>query len=273
MSTSKSAQSLIPKDPAKVMVIRDVTPNITTFSTPFLRFGRIKIGGRGTVVKLQSGSLAVFSPVALTQDVKTKIQSMGTLKYIVAPDIEHHIFISPWAKEYPQAELIGMEGLPEKRENDEATKGYKFAHVFSPKNKLEMTISREFDAEFDFEYVHSHSNKELVFLHKPSRTMIEADMLFNLPATEQFSKTGVSPTSGLLTKLFGGIMNTRGEMVWQKRFLWYAAGGKDRAGFTESVKRMRTWDYDRIIPCHGDVIETGGKKIFENATSWFVEQK
>ena len=273
MSTSKSAASLIPKDPEKVMVIRDVTPTITTFSTPFLRFSRIKIGGRGTIVKLQSGSLAIFSPVALTPDVKSKVRSMGTLKYIVAPDIEHHIFISPWAKEYPQAEIIGMEGLPEKREGDEATKGVKFAHVFSPKNKLDMKISPEFDAEFDYEYVHSHTNKELVFLHKPSRTMIEADMLFNLPATEQFSKTGVDPNSGLLTKLFGSIMNTRGTMVWQKRFLWYAAGGKDRPGFTDSVKRMRQWDYERIIPCHGDVIETGGKKIFEQATAWFVESK
>jgi len=273
MSTSKSAASLIPKDPEKVMVIRDITPTITTFSTPFLRFGRLKIGGRGTLVKLQSGSLAVFSPVALTQDVKQKVQSLGTLKYIVAPDIEHHIFISVWAKEYPQAEVIGMEGLPEKREQDEATKGVKFAHVFSPKNKLDMKISPEFDAEFDYEYVHSHKNKELVFLHKPSRTMIQADILFNLPATEQFSKSGIDPTSGFLTKLFGGIMNTRGQMVWQKRFLWYGAGGKDRPGFTESVKRMRAWDYDRIIPCHGDVIETGGKGIFEQLTAWFVESK
>lgn len=31
------------------MVIRNVTPNIVTFSVPFARFGRIKIGGRGTL--------------------------------------------------------------------------------------------------------------------------------------------------------------------------------------------------------------------------------
>ena len=35
--------------------------------------------------------------------------------------------------------------------------------------------------------------------HKPSRTMIEADLLFNLPATEQFSKSGTDPRSGILT--------------------------------------------------------------------------
>jgi len=273
MSTSKSSASLIPADPAKVMVIRDVTPDITTLSVPFLRFGHIKIGGRGTLVKLKTGNVAVFSPVALTPNVKAKVQSLGPIKYIVAPDIEHHIFVSPWAEEYPEAEVIGMEGLPEKREGDPATKGTKFTHIFSAKNKLDQRITPEFDEEFSYEYVHSHVNKELVFLHKPSRTLIEADLLFNLPATEQYSKTGQNARSGILTKLFGGIMNTRGDMIWQKRFLWYAAGGKDRPGFGESAKRIKQWDFDRIIPCHGDVIETGGKAIVEKATAWFVDGK
>ena len=255
------------------MVIRDVTPNITTFSVPFLRFGHLKFGGRGTIVKLQTGFLAVFSPVALTTEVKSKVQSMGTVKYLVAPDFEHHIFISPWSKEYPQAEVVGMEGLPEKREGDPATKGVKFSHVFSASNKKDTKVSPEFDAEFDYEYVHSHQNKELVFLHKPTRTMIEADLVFNLPATEQYSKTGLNANSGVLTKIFGAIMNTRGSALWQKRFLWYAAGGKDRKGFAESVAVMTKWDFDRIIPCHGDVIETGGKTIFNNLMQWFSEGK
>jgi Domain of unknown function (DUF4336) len=274
MSTSKSAASLIPSNPSAVMVIRDLTPNITTFSTPFLRFSRIKVGGRGTLVKLSTGSLAVFSPVALTPEVQQKLTAQGNkVKYIIAPDIEHHIFISSWVATFPEAEVIGMEGLPEKREADEATKGTKFAHVFTAKNKLDLKISPEFDAEFDYEYFHSHANKELVFLHKPSKTMIEADLIFNLPATEQFSRSGVDATSGILTKLFGGIMNTRGNMIWQKRFLWYASGGADRPAFAESVKRIKKWDYDRLIPCHGDVIETGGKRIVDEATAWFANIK
>ena len=255
------------------MVIRDITPDITTLSVPFFRFGQIKIGGRGTLVKLQTGNVAVFSPVAFTPDVQTKLRSMGPVKYIVAPDIEHHIFVSPWAKEYPEAEVIGMEGLPEKREKDQATKGTKIHHVFSASNKLDMHISPEFDAEFAYEFFDSHANKELVFLHKPSRTLIEADLVFNLPATEQFSKTGQSASSGILTKLFSSLMNTNGEMLWQKRFLWYAAGSKDRKGFAESARRIKAWDYDRLIPCHGDVVETGGKAIVDKATAWYTEGK
>ncbi|KAK7626625.1 hypothetical protein IWX48DRAFT_621409, partial [Phyllosticta citricarpa] len=68
------ASKLVPSNPDQVMVIRDVVPNvITTCSVPFARFGHIKIGGRGTIVRLQNGSLAVFSPVALTEEVKKKV--------------------------------------------------------------------------------------------------------------------------------------------------------------------------------------------------------
>ncbi|KAK5560491.1 hypothetical protein LTR46_000799 [Exophiala xenobiotica] len=262
------ASKLLPANPEKVMVIRDLpNSNITTLSLPFLRFGHIKVGGRATLVKLQTGNVAVFSPVALTSDVKSKVQTMGPIKYIIAPDLEHHLMVETWAKEYPEAELIAPEGLPEKHP------GLKFAHVFTSKAKSDMHISTEFDKEFDSEYFPMHPNKELVFYHKPSRTMIEADLLFNLPATEQFSKSGTDPRSGILTKIFAGIMNTRGDMTWQKRMLWYAFSSSDRAGFAASAKRMKAaWDYDRIIPCHGDVIETGGKSVMDKAMAWFYEK-
>lgn len=39
-------------------------------------------------VRLQSGSLAVFSPVALTDEVKAKVAELGEVRYICAPDAE-----------------------------------------------------------------------------------------------------------------------------------------------------------------------------------------
>jgi len=43
------SSKLVPANPEEVMVIREITPNVTTLSLPFLRFGRIKIGGRATI--------------------------------------------------------------------------------------------------------------------------------------------------------------------------------------------------------------------------------
>jgi hypothetical protein len=50
---------LVPSNPEKVMVIRDVVPKtITTLSVPFFRFGKIKIGGRGTIGEPQNRTVA-----------------------------------------------------------------------------------------------------------------------------------------------------------------------------------------------------------------------
>ncbi|KAF2232665.1 hypothetical protein EV356DRAFT_525048 [Viridothelium virens] len=261
---------LIPPNPSEVMVIRKVTPNITTLSAPFSRFGRVKIGGRGTIVRLSSGALAVFSPVALTPEVKETVRGMGEVKYIAAPDLEHHIFLGPWHDEYPSAKVIGPEGLAEKRAKQK-NENVPFSVIFSSKDKEANKVDPEFDADFDHEYVDAHPNKELVFNFRPDKTLIEADLLFNLPATEQYSRHGESPTSGVLTQFFNSINNTRGNAIWQKRLIWYAFSASNRTSFNASIAKINKWDFNRIIPCHGDVIETDGRGIFQKVMEWNLQ--
>jgi hypothetical protein len=131
-------------------------------------------------------------------------------------------------------------------------------------------VSEEFDRDFDSEYVYAHGNKELVFHHKPSGTLIEADLLFNLPATEQFSKSDINPLAGIWNKLFNALQHTRGDAVWQRRMIWYGIA-KPRPDYNESMSKIAQWNFDRIIPCHGDVIETGGKGIFEKVMKWHLD--
>ncbi len=270
MASSKLANS----NPATTMVMRDILPSITTLSVPFaFAGGRVKAGGRATIIRLFTGSLAVFSPVTLTPTVRKKLASLGTVRYIIAPNIAHHIHILPWTKAFPDANVICVEGLPEKREKDDSTKGTIFSHIFTADNKNELRISDEFDAEFDYEYVGAASNKDLVFLHKPTRTLIEADLLFNLPATEQYSKVSEGVNSGWLGRAVTSAFSSRGNLVWQKRFLWYGVGSKHRQSFAESLRRIFEWDFERIIPCHGDVIEKGAKATLAQATEGFIRGK
>ncbi|TLS23470.1 uncharacterized protein PpBr36_05648 [Pyricularia pennisetigena] len=275
-SVGTMSSKLIPDNPAEVMVIRNITPNVVTMSVPFKRFGHFDIGGRGTIVRLTSGSLAVFSPVALTPDVKTKVAEMGgKLQYIVATDIEHHIFVSDWKKEYPDAHILGPEGLPEKRakvHNDERIGKEAFHTVFTKAEKGKQTVTPEFDADFTYEFVDAHPNKELVFLYRPDRVLIQADMLFNLPAIEQYSRVpeAAKPKNGLLNRFFTSVNTTAGDAMGIKRFLWYAISSKDREGFNKSVQRINEWDFVTIVPCHGETIEGNGKEVFEKRSYMLV---
>lgn len=272
---------LIPSNPDEVMVIRDVTPNVVTFSVPFLRFGRFPIGGRGTLVRLTSGALAVFSPVALTEATKAKVASLGgDVRYLVAPDIEHHIFLSEWAAAYPAAKLVGPEGLPEKRrkasESGEPKVGSEpFAVVVTRENCKGLKFGDDFDRDFEMEYVHVHPNKELVFLYKPDRVLIEADLMFNLPAVEQYSRVpeAEKPKLGVLGRLFEGLQTTEGEAKWMKRVLWHLVRRRDSGGFDESVRRIAGWDFETVVPCHGETMVGDGKAVFEKVFEWHLKGK
>lgn len=230
-------------------------------------------------VKLSSGSLAVFSPVALTDDVKAKLTELGgTVKYIIAPDIEHHIFITEWHQAFPDAKIIGPEGLPEKRAKQSATDpkigNDEFAVVFKAQDKLNTKVDEEFDHDFEYEYVDAHANKELVFFYKPDKVLVEADLLFNLPANEQYSKVPESENKpGFLVRQFMSMQTTQGEAKGTKRFIWYVLSARDRTGFNESVQRINAWDFETIIPCHGDSIVGDGKQLFEKVFEWHLHGK
>ncbi|KAI1457339.1 hypothetical protein F4805DRAFT_429002 [Annulohypoxylon moriforme] len=279
ISTLTMSSKLIPSNPSDVAVLRTVTPNVVTVSVPFARFGIIRVGGRGTIIRLTSGTLAVFSPVALTPETQAKITELGgNVGYIIAGDIEHHIFITEWAKAYPNAKIVGPKGLAEKRAkvNDDPKIGHEpFAFEWSAENKSSNAVSDEFAADFEVEYVDAHPNKEVVLFYKPDRVLIEADLMFNLPAIEQYSRVPEAQRTGngFLNKIFESINNTSGEAKGIKRFLWYAIsnGTKDRPSFNESVQRIGSWDFDTIIPCHGETIVGGGKELFNKVFEWHLQ--
>jgi hypothetical protein len=226
-------------------------------------------------VKLRTGSLAIFSPVALTPTVQAKLSSMGTVRYIAAPDLEHHIFLSSWSAAFPSAHVIAPEGLAEKRAKlsatDKSVTNVPISTTFTKQGKENVRVTEEFDEEFEYEYVDAHPNKELVFFHKPTKTLIEADLMFNLPATEQYSRSGIDATTGWATRIFGGLQNTRGEATWQKRLIWYALSSSDRNGFNKSIGRINRWGFENVAPCHGETILGDGKGVFEKVFAWHLQ--
>ena len=225
-------------------------------------------------VKLSSGALFVFSPVALTAAVRASIDSLGgRVAYVAAPDLEHHLFLSSWAAAYPKAHFIAPYGLPQKRArlsaHDPAVTVVPFQTVFGAANKRHVSIAPDLDAEMDYELVDAHVNKELVFFHRPSKTLIQADLFFNLPATEQYSRTGEPADRGWASRLSCRLQSARS--VWQKRMLWYLVSSGNRPGFNESIKKINGWDFENVIPCHGDSILGEGKMVFESVFQWHLQ--
>ncbi|KZO89969.1 hypothetical protein CALVIDRAFT_551709 [Calocera viscosa TUFC12733] len=229
-------------------VIREVASGVWIFSRPFSRFGILPVGGRSTAIKLGSGDVWVLASTQLDDPTKAKLHELGPVKYIIAADAVHNLFISQFKLEFPEAKCIGVEPLLEKRKDITWDGAY---------GKDAPDTKYGYEPEIQAHHFPSHVNQDVAFLHAPSKTLIEADLLFNLPAKEQYSKTKSPNSLAIQWSGFGP------DSALHKRFGLLI--GKNKDVMRSDVQAVATWDFDRIIPCHGDVIEKDGKKAWTTA--------
>lgn len=75
----------------KSVIQREVVPEaIWAIAKPFLRFSHAKIGGRASIIKLANGDLFIISPTALEEGTQKWGDSIGKVKYLLAPNLEVH---------------------------------------------------------------------------------------------------------------------------------------------------------------------------------------
>lgn len=51
------------------------------------------MGGRSTAIKLSSGDVWVIASTPLNDETKAAVEKLGTVKYILAADADHHFFL------------------------------------------------------------------------------------------------------------------------------------------------------------------------------------
>ncbi|KAI6006982.1 hypothetical protein EDD15DRAFT_2358055 [Pisolithus albus] len=223
-------------------VIREVTKGVWTFSRPFARYGVLPMGGRSTAIKLSDGGVWVLASTPLTEETKRTIDELGQVKYIINADAVHHLFLGEFRRAYPDAKLIGVVDTL-KRIDD---KSIKFDGLWGRDSP---------DTEYGFEddikhcYFSGFRNKDVAFLHVASKSLIEADLLLNLPATEQYSKCS----------------------RWIPQATLKPTDLIDFRAMKRDARKVASWDFDRIIPCHGDVIERDGNKAWREAYKFFID--
>ncbi|THH01291.1 hypothetical protein EW026_g1387 [Hermanssonia centrifuga] len=237
-------------------IIRQVAPGVTIFSRPFTRFaGLFPMGGRSTAIKLSSGGVWVVASTPLNTETKETIDAMGSVEYILAASADHHLFLGEWKNAYPEAKIIGMEGLPEKK------KAERWA-FFGSYGIDPPAATYGFENDIQSCYFSGFSKKDVAWLHIPSKTLIVADLLFNLPAKEQYSKSSSSP------KLAFFFPNFEPYSKFHQKFVWNE--GKDKNAMKRDAQTVSEWDFERIIPCHGDVIEEDARKAWASAYTRYL---
>lgn len=243
-----------PQAQTSEIVIREVTKDVWTFSRPFHLFNRLPVGGRSTAIRLSDGSVWIFVSTPLTDETKKKLSELGEVKYLVAGNAFHHLFLKSYKDAYAGAKVIGPEALNAKKESE----GWQLDEVFSASNP---DVKHGFEDEIEHCYFSGYKNKDVAFFHKASRTAIGADLLFNLPGTEQYAMSKLSPHYPIFTRFapYSYIM---------KVFIWLKE--EDKAAMKRDAQKVASWDFDKYIPCHGNVIESNAKDAWKAAWSRYL---
>ena len=225
--------------------MKELVPDRLWFREMPLRLYGIELGTRMSVVRLsgEGGGLWLHSPVALDQRLREELDELGRVRFVVCPNLGHHMFVGDYFSAYPDAGFYAAPGLPEKRSD------LPFDGVLGDESELGWTRDLE-QAVFRG----TRMVREVVFCHQESRTLIVADLVQ--------SADSASPMLTRLEKRLTGTYKRPGMP------LPFRLGFRDKAAARASVERILSWDFDRILLCHGPIVESGGKAVFREAYSF-----
>jgi hypothetical protein len=206
------------------------------------RVGPLRLGVRTTVVRLADGGVFLHCPVEMDASTVREIAAAGPVRFLVAANKLHYLFLKSACAAFPEAELHGAPGLAEKRRDlcFDATLGDAPPAAWS--------------ADLDQLHVRGIPRaEEVVFLHRASRTLLLTDLCFNV----QHGDT--------LTRLFMRV-NGAWKRFGPSRLLRSLV--RDRRALGASLDRILAWDFDRVVVTHGDVLECGGREALRDAFAW-----
>ena len=217
------------------MSLRDLGDGLWVHEAP-LRFMGAQAGRIMNVIQLPGGGLFVHSPAPLDDTLRAAVAALGEVRFVVAPSRLHgHVSMPEWRDTYPGAQLIGGPGLAKRRK----------------KLRLDGELGDEPDPRWAdvLDQAPFRGNRvlpEVEFLHRPSRTLIAADVAIHFGAHSPPAARMMARTSGM----YGRLRPTP----------FFRAFTRDRGAARRDIERILEWDFDRVIPGHGAIWESGGKE-------------
>ncbi|MBU2711035.1 DUF4336 domain-containing protein [Zooshikella harenae] len=205
---------------------------------------------RMTIIRLPNNQLWIHSPIRLNESLQQALKELGEVRYLIAPNKLHHLFLSDWVAAYPKALTFGTHEVCKKRDDISFTA------------ELTDTPETHWQQEIDQTIFHgSPAMEEAVFYHKPSKTLIVTDLI------ENFDPDHFSRWQRAIAR-FTGVLAPHGKMPADWR-LSFSFGSKQQA--LQSLDLILSWDIKTIILAHGECIFQDARAFLIESFKWLEE--
>jgi len=207
--------------------MNELAPDLYLQCHPLSLLG-CQLGRNVTVIRLRSGKLIIHSTAPFTKVNLKEIKELGEPAWLLEATCFHDTYAKDARAVFPEIEYLVPSGFP-------AT------------DQLQAQIMEQTPKEWDDEFQVIPLKgiprlNEFACFHSPSKTLIVADLVFNLPPTVNWwtrsffrlvSGIGTEPA---MSRLFRGLV-------------------RDRQAFSESIAALLELDFERVIVAHGEPIE------------------
>lgn len=208
------------------------------FFESVVRMPLVSLTARSTLVPLKNNKFVLISPVKFDEDQRVELLKANP-EAIVSPSCFHHLFVRAAHDYLPEAKLYGAPGLQRKRAD------IRWDGIL---NESPWPYQEELKAIF---IEGAPKINEVVFYHRDTKTLIVTDLLFNLKNLKSIPE-----------KLVYGMMGTFNNPAVSRLVKLLT---RDQKALKKSLKQVLELDFDRLVMAHGEIISTGGKKIFTEA--------
>ncbi|MDE9449874.1 DUF4336 domain-containing protein [Aliiroseovarius sp. Z3] len=205
---------------------------------------------RMAVIRLRGRDLFIWSPIPLTNALRRGIDALGTVKYLIAPNTLHHMFLQDWIAAFPDAAPFAAPGLPSKRTD------------ISFAGELTETPDPAWADDIDHVILTGNAiTTEVVFYHRPSGTVLFTDLLQQLP------KDWFSGWRAMVARL---DLMTEAEPTVPRKF---RIAFRDKTALRQSVRKVKSWNPRAVVMAHGTPITQDASAFLDRAFSWVPGSK
>jgi hypothetical protein len=223
------APRLGPIDPSMPFLTPVVADRIWAHDRP-VWFSGVRLRARTTVLRLDDGALLIHSPSPPTDELVAELRALGPVRWLVVPNCFHHLGTPAAAATFPDATVVApASALPR---NAALKVGLDLAEPRFAELVPELDVLPLRGIPF---------LDETVLFHRPTGTLLGADMVLSAHARDHFTWRWAARIMGCYDRL-RVPPDVRKEIA-------------DPIAAAASVRAMLERPVKRIVVAHADVVE------------------